>query len=212
MQLDADQYIEFERLNAGVIQPHAGQINPYNLGYALLREVVRIHDEPTDRDREQFATVGQVSGWERLLEVVEAYDDAALVAEFLTPRVCEACRLFAWEREPGEPARVTSLEAEEVRAAWLDQHVNQGFPRLAIVDADGFRRGALMLEHLDQGVGLDIEYAEGTLPFLARMWGRRTVLKSVGRDPQDDAVLRDVWFDCDPAAGEVALLTERPAA
>jgi stage V sporulation protein R len=211
MQLDADQYIEFEKLNAGVIQPHAGQINPYNLGYALLREVIRVHDEPTDEDRERFGTVGMVEGWERVLEVVETYDDAALISEFLTARVCEECHLFAWEREPGEPARVTSKEADEVRAAWLAQHVNQGFPRLVIVDADGFRHGALILEHLHEGVGLDAEYAKGTLPFLAHMWGRRTVVKSVARDASGE--LRPVWYDCDPAVPvDVAIREQPPAA
>ncbi len=210
MQLDADRYIEFERLNAGVIQPHAGQINPYNLGYALLREVIRVHDTPTDEDRERFGTVGVVEGWERVLEVVESYDDAALVAEFLTPRVCEECKLFAWEREPGQPARVTGREADEVRAAWLAQHVNQGFPRLAIVDADGFRHGALILEHRDDGIGLDAEYAKGTLPFLAAMWGRRTVVQSIARDANGEP--HPVWYDCDPAGGPVGVLDERPAA
>ena len=210
MQLDADAYIEFERLNAGVIQPHNGRINPYNLGYALLGEVIRSHDEPTDDDRERHATIGTATGWERVLEIVECYDDAALVSEFLTANVCQRCHLFAWQREPGEPTRVSSREADDVRRAWLAEHVNQGFPRLEIVDADGYRQGALVIEHRHDGRGLDDEYTRGTLPYLARMWGRRTLVRSV--HTADDATTEDAWYACDPADGSVERTADKPAA
>jgi stage V sporulation protein R len=40
--LSADRYWEYERLNAGVIAPQPGRVNPYNLGINIMREVMRI--------------------------------------------------------------------------------------------------------------------------------------------------------------------------
>ena len=50
LQLPADQFVEFQRATAMVVQPHPGVVNPYNLGYALWRKV-RAGSTPSRRTR-----------------------------------------------------------------------------------------------------------------------------------------------------------------
>ncbi len=208
MQLDTDEFVEFGRLDAAVCQPHPLSVNPYHLGYELWSEVERIADQPTDEDRERFPWAGAMEGRERVLELASVCDDAALVAQFLTPAVAERCKLFAWQREPGarDRVRVTSREADEIRDRLARQLVHHGIPRLVITDADVLRRGALYLVHRHDGVGLDREYALGTLPAIATLWGRTVYLESIDSSAEPP---RPVWFAAAP--GEAALaLPDRP--
>ncbi len=206
LQLPADEFVEFQRATAMVVQPHPGVVNPYNLGYALWRKVEQVYTEPSDDDRERWPGAGEVPARERMMEISATYDDAAFIAEFLTEDVCEECKLFAWRRGASGELRVTSTEAEEVRKRLVAERTAFGIPRLAITDADVFRSGALWLEHRHEGVGLDQEYALGTLPYLARLWGRRVHVHSArGSDAQP------VWYVAEPD-GQATMTTSPPAA
>ncbi len=68
MDLGTDEFLEFNRLNAEIGQPHPHQVNPYNAGLELWREVERIHDAPTDEEAVRYAGTGRLGGHERVLE------------------------------------------------------------------------------------------------------------------------------------------------
>src|SRR5206468_12908244 len=87
--LPADRYWEYEQLNAGVVQPHPGGVNPYNLGVTILREIMRIATEPDDEERDRWSWAGDVDPFEQVRSILRTYDDEALLREFLTPKVCE---------------------------------------------------------------------------------------------------------------------------
>lgn len=197
LQLPTEQFLEFNRLDAQVRQPHPLSVNPYSLGTELWREVERVHDDPTPDERERYAGAGEIPGRQRVLELASVLDDAALVAQYLTPGVCESCNLFAWEREGAVPGRlrITTREADEVRDRLLAGMTGLGVPCLQVVDADTHRRGGLSIEHLDEGVGLDPEYARGTLAMVSALWGRRVQLRSI---VTDDHGSRPVWYVSDP--------------
>jgi stage V sporulation protein R len=185
--LPTDRYWEYEQLNASVVQPHHGQVNPYNLGITILREIMRIASEPTDEEREQWAWAGSVDPLEQVRTVCRTHDDEALLREFLTPAVCEQARLFAFEHVQGDPRRirVSSREAEAVREVLIRQHSAFDIPRIEILDADHNGRGELYMEHRfdrpDDEPGLDAEYARGTLAQIAVLWGRPAIVRTVRR-------------------------------
>ena len=230
LQLPTDEFVEYDRLNASVGQPHQMSVNPYNLGYELWKEVERIYDRPTDGERIRFPGAGEISGRARVLELAAVCDDVSLIAQFLTPGVAERCKLFAWEREPGERdrIRITTREAEEIRDKLVADLSRRGTPRIVVTDGDAFRKGALWLEHRHEGSGLDTEYARGTLPAVARLWGRSVYLETVensaadattsaatakadrsGGSPQD-AALKPAWLVAHPDDELATVLTDRP--
>jgi stage V sporulation protein R len=190
--LPAEQYWEYEQLNAAVTQPHHGTVNPYNLGIHLLREIMRIAADPDDEERERWSWAGESDPWEQVRRVVRDYDDEALLREFLTPKVCELCRLYAFEREHGDARRIriSTREAEAIRDVLIPMHASFGIPRVDLVDADDRGRGELRLEHRHDGVGLDAAYARGTLTQVALLWGKACTIKTIrGRDPDTP-----MWF------------------
>jgi stage V sporulation protein R len=194
--LPADQYWEYEQLNAGVIQPHAGQINPYNLGITIMREIMRMATEPDDEERERWSWAGEVDPYEQIRAVLRDYDDEALLREFLTPKVCMLSRLYAFDHHQHDPRRirVSSREAEDIRDILIPQHASIGIPHIEIVDADFRGRGELHLEHRHESVGLDPEYALGTLTQIATLWGKPCTVRTIrGRDGN-----KPVWFTGHP--------------
>jgi stage V sporulation protein R len=132
----------------------------------------------------------------RIRTVLRDYDDEALLREFLTPKVCERCRLYAFERTDGHPRRIriSSREADAIRDVLVRQHSTFGIPSIQVIDADFRGRGELLLEHRHDGVGLDSEYARGTLVEIATLWGKPCTVQTIrGRDPE-----RQVWFTGHP--------------
>jgi stage V sporulation protein R len=197
--LPADQYWEYEQLNAGVVQPGRGyppRVNPYNLGITILREIMRIATDPDDDERERWSWAGRVDPFEQVRSVAHTYDDESLLREFLTPKVCELSRLYAYERSDPDPRRirVSSREADAIRDVLIPQHATFGIPRVEIVDADFRGRGELLLEHRHDGVGLDPEYALGTLTQVAVLWGKPCTVKTIKAQAHDEVT----WFTGHP--------------
>jgi stage V sporulation protein R len=179
--LPADEYWEYEQLNASVVQPHQRQVNPYHLGITILREIARIAAEPDDEERERWPWAGSVDPLDQVRAVCRDYDDEALLREFLTPRVCEQARLFAFQHLQSDPRRirVSSRECEAIREVLVRQHSTFGIPHIEIADADHGGRGELYLEHRSEDAGLDAEFARGTLAQIAMLWGRRVIVATV---------------------------------
>jgi stage V sporulation protein R len=190
--LPADRYWEYEQLNAAVLQPHPGRVNPYNLGINILREIMRIATEPDDEERERWSWAGDVDPYEQVRNVLRDYDDEALLREFLTPKVCMLSRLYAFERDQQDPRRirVSSREAAAVRDVLIARHSSFGIPHIEIVDADFRGRGELLLEHRHEAIGLDREYALGTLTQIAMLWGKPCTVRTIEGRGTDKAI----WF------------------
>jgi stage V sporulation protein R len=190
--LSADEYWQYEQLNAGVIQPHPGRVNPYNLGINILREIQRIATDPDDEEREFWSWAGETDPFDRVRLVLQTYDDEALLREFLTPKVCELSRLYAFEHVKQDPRqiRISSREAEAIRDVLIRQHSTGGIPCIEIVDADYRGRGELLLEHRHEGLGLDEEYARGTLTQIALLWGKPCTIRTAKPDDPDESL----WF------------------
>jgi len=198
--LPAADYWEYEQLNASVVQPQPLDVNPYNLGVTILREIMRIAADPDDEERERWPWAGEADPFEQVREVCRTHDDESLLREFLSPGVCEQARLFAYEHIQRDPRRIriSSREAEVIREALIRQHSRFGIPYVEVVDDDYGGRGELLLEHQEEP-GLDPEYARGTLTKMAHVWGRRVVARTV-RDGKPK------WYAGDPdgTSGEYA--------
>ncbi|MBV9047702.1 MAG: SpoVR family protein [Solirubrobacterales bacterium] len=195
--MPTDRYWEFEQLNAIVTQPHPGRVNPYNLGVNILREVMRIATDPDDEERERWSWAGNVDPLDQVRLILCNYDDEALLREFLTPKVCELARLYAFEHLEQDPRRIriSSREADAIRDVLILQHSTLGIPHVEIIDADYRGRGDLLLKHRHEGVGLDEEYARGTLTQVALLWGKPVTVKTIkARNPNEP-----VWFTGHPS-------------
>lgn len=219
---DSDAFTEFQSMNARVLHPHikvteeqdpfsdevkklihCTGINPYLTGQTIYKEIKRICENPTEKDKEKWGWAGEISWDEKRCELVRSYSDAALLAEFLSPDVCEKARLFARPRTPEEfeHLRVLKEEVDEVRNILVEQKTTFGIPAVEIVDADYKHRGELLLEHRFTDRGLDDEYTRGVLPNVAKLWGHAVTVHTTKREDHEPTTdedpgftLNDVWY------------------
>ncbi|WP_088343704.1 MULTISPECIES: SpoVR family protein [Rhodomicrobium] len=164
-----------------------GGINPYALGFAMMRDIKRICEEPTAEDKDwfpDFAGNGDAMG--TLKSAWADYRDESFILQFLSPTVIRDMRFFALHDESDEPeVEVTAIHNEmgyrDVRrrlARFYDASVQDPDIRITDADLSGTRR--LTLTHtVRDGRLLSKQECDRTLQHLAQLWGHRVKLLEV---------------------------------
>ena len=98
-------------------------INPYALGFAMMQDLRRICENPTDEDRAWFPDLAG-SDWRRVLDfAMRNFKDESFIAQYLSPRLIRDLRLFvvadrAGEPELRSPTSTTSTAIAACAACW----------------------------------------------------------------------------------------------
>jgi spore cortex formation protein SpoVR/YcgB (stage V sporulation) len=172
-------------------------INPYALGFAMMRDIERIATEPTREDEAWFpAIAGNGDALGTLKQVWADYRDESFILQHLSPKVIRDFRMFEVRDRAASPYMTVAAIHDEhgyrdIRRA-LAQHyaVSTQDPDLQIVDADltGSRR--LLISHrVRNGVLLEKADCERVLTHIARLWGYR--VKLVETDVDTGKTLRE---------------------
>ncbi|MGE5512419.1 MAG: SpoVR family protein [Bacteroidota bacterium] len=185
--------LEFMHMHSSVIyQPAFSErgysgLNPYALGFAMMRDIKRICTEPTKEDEAWFPDIAGKSDYMAVLRQAWAdFRDESFILQYLSPKVIRDFRLFHLRDESDSPAmRVEAIHDElgyrnvrRILGRLYD--VSQQDPDIQVTDADlaGSRR--LVLTHfVRDGVLLDKEECDRTLMHVARLWGFRVRLVEV---------------------------------
>lgn len=159
LELDDAEVIEFAKMNAGVVQPGSGQLNPYYLGLRMLEYIER------------------KEGREALFELREIESDVSFLRNYLDKKLVEEMDLFVYGREH-DVYRVTDKDVAHIRDTLIRQRTNGGFPYITAMDNDYHGRGELLLQHRYEGLELDRKYVDRTLPLVHRLWGKPVHLET----------------------------------
>ena len=202
-QLTDGTMLEFLHSHSSVVfQPSFNDrrysgINPYALGFAMMRDIQRMVVEPTSEDRDWFPEIaGTGDAMAVLRQAWEEYRDESFILQYMSPKLMRDFRLFALKDDAKDSAiRVASIHDEhgyrDVRrrlAASYD--VASSDPDIQVTDADlaGSRR--LVLTHrVRNGTVLEKAEAERTLQHVAKLWGYRVRL--VETDPDTGRALKE---------------------
>ena len=176
LDLTDSETVEFANLNAGVIAPHRRSINPYHLGVKLLEDIERRWDHPSPELQARGIPPG--SGRAKLFEVRELENDLSLLRNYLTKELVEELDLYLYEKQ-GNEWIIVEKNWEKVRDGLVDEMTNFGNPLIVVEHADYRRSRELYLRHRHEGRDLDPLYAEKTLAYVQRIWGRPVHLETV---------------------------------
>lgn len=181
LDLDQGLHLEFIVRHNQVVRPIAGQINPYHLGLRIWEDLYRRHSEPT---AEELARDGAPtrSGDQALFEAREVERDSSFIRRFLSEALMREMDMFQYEAR-GEDLVINKVADQE---GWrevketLIKNVGAGsIPVIRIEDADFGQSRTLYLRHHHEGRDLQLEYAEKTLGYLYRLWGRDCLLETI---------------------------------
>jgi stage V sporulation protein R len=164
------------------------QINPYYVGFQILKDIKRrwdgegdVRDTP-DEDwmgRPMDRPVGQ--GLSKLFEIIEEDNDVTFLRRYLTEDLVKKLDLYTYKREEvnGEQAWVVQdTDWRRVRDTIVDGMTNFGVPVIYVDDGDYQRRGELYLRHAFDGKQLDVKYTDRVLRNIYKLWGRPVVLET----------------------------------
>ena len=165
--------------------PYYSGINPYALGFAMMRDIRRICENPTPEDRDWFPDfAGQ--DWMKVLDfAMRNFKDESFIAQFLSPNLIRELHLFAIRDDDREEAiEVTAIHDDQgyrrVRQALAEQY-NLGTrePNVQVYNVD--RRGdrSLTLRHFRHNRRPLADSAEEMLRHIRRLWGFAVRLESV---------------------------------
>jgi stage V sporulation protein R len=179
LELPQELHLEFIVRHNQVVRPIPGSLNPYHLGLRLWEDIERRGDKPTPEERENLPP-GK-TGLQLLFDTREVDRDASFLRRWLHETFMRELDLFRYEAK-GEDFVVSDVSDEE---GWrqvketLVKSVGMGsIPVIRIEDADYNHSRTLLLTHAHDGRDLQLEYAEKTLSYLHRLWGREVALET----------------------------------
>ncbi len=167
--------------------PHFSGINPYALGFAMMRDIERICENPTDEDREWFPDIaGNNRAMETLKEAWENYRDESFILQYLSPRLMRELRLFNLNDDKSKPhflvdAIHNSRGYEAVRSSLAAQYSVASLDldiQVTKVDLHG-NRSMILSHNITNDITLDERQAEQVIPHIRRLWGYDITLNSL---------------------------------
>ncbi|MEM9631536.1 MAG: SpoVR family protein [Pseudomonadota bacterium] len=171
----------------GFDDPRYGGINPYALGFAMMQDIKRVCEEPTDEDREWFPDIAGSGDWRNVLKHAWAnYRDESFIQQFLSPTVMRRFRMFALADEASASyCTITGIHNDHgyrhLRDVLARNHdLSNMEPDIQIVDADLRGDRCLHLQAVRRnGVSLDADSKAATLRYVEQLWGYKVELKEV---------------------------------
>jgi spore cortex formation protein SpoVR/YcgB (stage V sporulation) len=162
-------------------------LNPYALGFAMMSDIRRICEQPTDEDRDWFPQMAGSGDWVAALKDAWAnYRDESFIQQYLSPKVIRDLRLFGLFDKADESAyKVASIHNESgyraVRQALAGQYdVGIADPNIQVTGADLKGNRALYLKHfMHRGVPLHEKTREAVLAHVERLWGHDVKFEAV---------------------------------
>ena len=192
--------MEFLQSHTNVVyQPPVGSryfsgINPYALGFAMMRDIRRICEDPTAEDREWFPDFAG-SDWQKTLQfAMRNFKDESFIAQYLSPKLMRDFHFFSILDDDSKDKLLISAIHDEHGYRYLREQLAGQYnlgnrePNIQVwsVDMQGDR--ALTLRHT-QYLRRPLNPQTGEmLKHVARLWGFDVYLETV--DPEAKVLAR----------------------
>ncbi len=195
--LSSDAYLAFLQSHSGVLyQPEYNKrwysgFNPYALGFAILSDLKRMCENPTDEDREWFPNLMGRPWQEVVQEATFEHRDDSFIMQYLSPKVIRDLKLFSVRLDYDDekrPAVVSEIHDEvgykqiRINLARSYERINR-VPQIVVKHADMEGDRTLYLEYLPfRGRQLDRDSAMLVADYIDMLWGYPVVLDDKADD------------------------------
>jgi spore cortex formation protein SpoVR/YcgB (stage V sporulation) len=165
--------------------PYYSGINPYALGFSMMRDIRRICEQPTDEDRAWFPDIaGQ--DWLKVLDfAMRNFKDESFIAQFLSPHLMREFRLFAVADDDREDSlEITAIHEESgyrrLRQRLADQYnLGSREPNIQVYKVDVRGDRSLTLRHFRYNRRPLGDSFDEMLKHIRRLWGFDVRLEAV---------------------------------
>ena len=187
--------LEFLQYHTGVIyqpafnSPYYSGINPYTLGYAMMQDLKRICQSPTEEDRSWFPDIAGTPWRDTLEFAMRDFKDESFILQFLSPQLIRDLKLFCVlddsEQDYLEVSAIHNERGYQAIREELSGNYNLGNlePSIQVYNVNVRGDRSLTLRHdMHQGRPLDNDNAAEVVRHLQQLWGFDVILESVADD------------------------------
>jgi spore cortex formation protein SpoVR/YcgB (stage V sporulation) len=165
--------------------PYYSGLNPYALGFGMMRDIRRICEEPTDEDRYWFPDIAG-KDWRQVLDfAMRNFKDESFIAQFLSPHLMREMRMFAVTDDDREDTLEIAAIHEETGYRLLRQQLADQYnlgsrePNIQVYNVDLRGDRSLTLRHFRYNRRPLAESVEEMLKHIRRLWGFEVRLEAV---------------------------------
>ena len=165
--------------------PYYSGINPYALGFAMMRDIRRICEEPSDEDRYWFPDMVD-QDWRKVLDfAMRNFKDESFIAQFLSPRLMREFRMFAVADDDREDTlEITAIHEEDgyrhLRQRLADQYnLGSREPNIQVYSVDVRGDRSLTLRHFRYNRRPLADSLDEMLRHIRRLWGFEVRMEAV---------------------------------
>lgn len=186
--------LEFLQSHSGVLfqpdfdSPYYSGINPYTLGFAMMTDIRRICEDPTEEDRRWFPDIAGGDWLETLHFAMRNFKDESFILQFLSPKVIRDLKLFSvLDDDQDEALEISAIHDDagyQLLREKLASQYNLGDrePNIQVVNVDRRSDRALHLQHVQHRRRPLDDNTEEVLKHLHRLWGFDVHLQSVSAE------------------------------
>ncbi|MDQ9169285.1 SpoVR family protein [Oxalobacteraceae bacterium R-40] len=167
-------------------------INPYALGFAMMKDIRRICEDPTEEDRYWFPDFAGTD-WKKTLDfVMRNFKDESFIAQFLSPKLIRDFHFFSvLDDDQEEKLLISAIHDESgyrhVRQQLANQYnLGNREPNIQVWSVNTREDRALTLRHTEFERRPLNQHTEEVLKHVARLWGFDVRLETV--DAQGDVL------------------------
>lgn len=164
--------------------PYFNGINPYALGYAMMTDIRRICENPTDEDKQWFPEFAG-SNWRETLEfAMKNFKDESFVAQFLSPKLIRDFKFFSiLDDDKQNELEVASIHDpsgyRHIRQQLSEQYnLSMYEPNIEVYDVDVKGDRSLTLRFTPHNRVPLADNTEEVIKHLHRLWGFTVKLES----------------------------------
>ncbi|MCF8005465.1 SpoVR family protein [Lamprobacter modestohalophilus] len=157
--------------------PYYSGINPYALGFAMMRDIRRICEAPTDEDRYWFPDMAGQDWLKTLDFAMRNFKDESFIAQFLSPHLMREFRMFAVSDDDREDTlEITAIHEEtgyrQLRQRLADQYnLGSREPNIQVYNVDVRGDRSLTLRHFRYNRRPLGDSLDEMLKHIHRLWG-----------------------------------------
>jgi stage V sporulation protein R len=174
------EHLDFCKIHEKVVQPGGNKlsINPYFLGFSIFTEIKKTWDEL------HAAGESELTGYQKIFEVVAEEDDVSFIRNYLTKELAEELKLFTYvelQMASGDQAiHIVGTELDMIKESIVKDLYNYRSPLICIT---GIEDGILQLEHRSGDIGtLDQKHLAVTLEYMYEAWGSPVNIETVDEE------------------------------
>jgi len=189
LDVSPTDFVEYTQLHEKVVQSGGNKfnMNPYYLGFRIFKDIESRWDEMHKNGE------SDITGYEKILEVVEGEDDVSFIRNYLTEELCEDMQLFVYDQSTdmmgNQIVEIKSKDLDDVKEYLTKKLYNYAAPGIVIDNVTSY---SIELVHTSSNIGtLDLNHTKKVMTYIYELWGIPVNIQTVSEDQEEVHITLD---------------------